>query len=91
VQDHIGAVHEELHPVGRTYIGEVFGELSLVRATFTLELGKSVRSPPSEQEGAAETTCNELTITPIPCSGGGGKETRVKLSPGRREGWGEDV
>ena len=32
----------------------------------TLEPGKSVRSLPSEEEGAAETTCDELTITPIP-------------------------
>jgi len=31
-----------------------------------LEQGKSVRSPPHEEEGAAETTCDELTITPIP-------------------------
>jgi len=33
----------------------------------TLEQGKSVRSPPSEEEGVAEKTCDELTITPIPC------------------------
>ena len=32
----------------------------------TLEQGKSVRSPPPEEEGAAETTCDELTTTPIP-------------------------
>ena len=25
-----------------------------------------MRSPPSEEEGAAETACDELTITPIP-------------------------
>ena len=31
-----------------------------------LEQGKSVRSPPPEEEGAAETTCDELTVTPIP-------------------------
>ena len=31
-----------------------------------LERGKSVRSPPPEKEGVAETTCDELTITPIP-------------------------
>jgi len=31
-----------------------------------LELRKSVRSPPSEEEGAAETTCDKLTSTPIP-------------------------
>ena len=32
-----------------------------------LEQGKSVRSPPPEEEGAAETTCDELTAAPIPC------------------------
>jgi len=64
---HAGAVHEELQPVGRTHVGEVCGELSPVRGTFTLEQGKSVRSPPPEEEGAAETTCDELTVTPIPC------------------------
>jgi len=61
----------------------------------TLQQGKSVRSPPPEKEGAAETMCDELTITPFPIplchSGGGGVETGVKLSLGRREGWGEGV
>jgi len=58
-----------------------------------LEPWKSVGSPPLEEEGAAETTCDELTTTPIPlrCSGGGGRETGVKLSPGRRDGLGEGV
>jgi len=32
-----------------------------------LEQGQSVRSPPPEEEGAAETTCDELTVTSIPC------------------------
>jgi len=31
-----------------------------------VEKGKSVRSPPPQEEGAAETTCDELTATPIP-------------------------
>ena len=31
-----------------------------------LEQGKSVRSPPSEEEGAAETMWDELTATPVP-------------------------
>ena len=63
---HAGAIQEELQPVGRTHVGEVCGELSPVRGTFTLELGQSVRSLPAEEEGAAETTCDELTLTPIP-------------------------
>jgi len=54
-----------------------------------------VRSRPHEKEGAAETTCDELTTTPIPHPpaplGGGGREMGVKLSPRRREGWGEGV
>jgi len=32
-----------------------------------LEQGKSVRSPPHEEERAAKTTHDELTVTPIPC------------------------
>ena len=62
----------------------------------TLEQGQSVRNLPPEEEGAAETTCDELTAVPpfpIPlrCSGAGGREMGVKLSPGRRDGWGEGV
>ena len=63
---HAGALPEELQPVGSTHVGEVCGKLSPVRGTFMLEQGKSVRSPPSEEEGAAKTTCDELTVTPIP-------------------------
>jgi len=59
---HAGAVHEELQPVGRVHSGE----LSPMRGTFMLEQGQSVRSPPSEEEGAAGTMCDELTVTPIP-------------------------
>jgi len=45
----------------------------------------------SEEEGAAETTCDELTTTPIPCppvllSGKEVENSGVKLSPGRRGG-----
>jgi len=55
-----------------------------------LEQGKSVRSPPPEGQGAAETTCDELTAVPISLrrSGEEERETGVKLSPGRREGLG---
>lgn len=31
-----------------------------------MEQGKSLRSPPPEEEQAAETTCDELSTTPIP-------------------------
>ena len=57
---HAGAVHEELQPIERTHIGEDRGGLSWERDP-TLEQGKSVRSPPPEEEGVAETTCDELT------------------------------
>jgi len=67
VRTHAGAVHEELQPMGRTRIGEVCGELSPVRGTFTLAQGKRVRSPLPEGQGVAETTYDELTVTPIPC------------------------
>jgi len=33
-----------------------------------LENRKSVRGPPPEEEGATETMCDELTVTPIPCA-----------------------
>jgi len=74
---HPGAVHEELQTMGRTHVGEVCGELPPMRGTFTLEQGKSVRSPSPEGQGAAETTCDELIVTLIP-------SPRVPLR-GRRE------
>jgi len=78
---HIGAVHEKLQPVG---------------GTFTLEQGQSVRSPPPEEEGAAETTHDELTTTPIPhlpvpLRRRKQRKSGVKLNPERKEGLGEGV
>ena len=61
----------------------------------TLEQGKSVRSPPPEEEGAAETTRDELTAAPIPAPGAAGGEeveaSGAELSPGTREGRGRWV
>ena len=54
---HAGAVCEELQPVARTHVGEVCTGLS---HDPTLEQGKRVRSPLPEEEGAAETMCDEL-------------------------------
>jgi len=51
--------------MGRTYVGEVCGELSPVRGTFMLEQGRSVRRLSPEGQGARK--CDELTTTPIPC------------------------
>lgn len=34
----------------------------------TLEQVRSVRSPPSEEEDAAEKMCDKLTAAPIPCA-----------------------
>jgi len=63
-----------------------------VRGTFTLEQRKSVRSPPPEEEGAAETTCDELTVTPIPCSpvplGGRRERNGSEAEPGKKGGVG---
>ena len=44
-----------------------------------------VRNPPLEEEGAAEATCDELTINPIPCplvllEGRKQRKTGVELS-----------
>jgi len=54
-----------------------------------------VRSPPPEEEGAAETTCDELTVTPIPHPpvplGGRRKRNRSEAEPGKKGGVGEGV
>ena len=83
---HAEAVCEELQPMGRTHAGEVHGGLDPM-----LEQRKSVRSPPPREEGAAETTCDELTTAPlphppVPLGGRKWRTSRVKLSLGRREG-----
>jgi len=49
-----------------------------------------------EEKGAAKTTCDELTTTPIshplvPLGRGRQRKSGVKLSPGRRKRWGEGV
>ena len=55
-----------------------------------LEQGKSVTSPPPEEEGAAETTCDKLTVTPIPHPPAPleevGRESRIEVVPGRKGG-----
>jgi len=61
-----------------------------VRGTFTQEQGQSVRSPPPDEEGTAETTCDELTATPIPHSpalfGGRRQRKGSEVEPGKK-GW----
>jgi len=62
----------------------------------TLEPWKSVRNPPPEEEGVEEKMYDEPSAIPIrspPVSlgAGRGREMGVKLSLGRREGWGEGV
>jgi len=55
-----------------------------------LEQGQSVRSPPPEEEEAAETRCDELTATPIPCSpallGGRSERNRSEVEPRKKGG-----
>lgn len=55
----------------------------------TLEQGKSVRSPPSEEEGVTGTMCDELTLQPpfpIPlcCWWGGIREIGSKIECGKK-------
>jgi len=49
-----------------------------------------MRSLPPEEEGAAETTCDELTVTPIPCPPallrGRSERNRMETEPGKKEG-----
>ena len=51
-----------------------------------------MRSPPPEDEGAAETTCDELTITPIfvPLHHSVGRRQKIgsKVKPGKKGGVG---
>jgi len=59
----------------------------------TLEQGQSVRSPPPEEEGEADTTCVELTTTPIPHPPApleGRRERKIgsKVKPGNEGGVG---
>ena len=58
----------------------------------TVEQEKSVRSPPPEEEGAADTTCDELTQTLIPRPpaplGGGGRKFGSKVKPRKKGGVG---
>ena len=54
-----------------------------------LEQGKRVRSPAPEEDGAAETMCDELTVTPIPlcCWVGVGRGFGSEV-PGKKGGVG---
>jgi len=60
-----------------------------------LEQGQSVRSPPPEEEGAAETACDELTAAPIPRPPAplGGKRwgNRSEVEARKKGGVGEGV
>jgi len=51
-----------------------------------------VRSPPPEEEGVAETTCDELTTTPIPhppaLLGGRRERNGSEAEPGKKGGVG---
>jgi len=57
--------------------------------------GKSVRSPPPERQGVAETSCHEQTTIPFPRTpallGGRRERNGSEVEPRTREGWGEAV
>lgn len=57
---------EELQPMGKTYTGEVHRGPNPVGGATSWSQG-SVKSH-SLQEGPAETMCDKLTATSIPCS-----------------------
>jgi len=61
-----GAVHEEWQSMARTHTEDVHGWLSAVGGSPTLEQGKTVRSPPPEEERVAEIMYDELTANPVP-------------------------
>lgn len=61
----------------------------------TAHWSKSVSSFPLEQEGAAETMCDKLTMTPFPVLrvllAGERENLGVKLNQGKKEGWGKGI
>jgi len=52
----------------------------------TLEQGKSVRSPHPEKEGAADTTCDELTTAPLPPVGDEVEKMGSEFEPEKKRG-----
>ena len=60
-----------------------------------LEQGQNVRSPPPEEEGTAETMCDELTATPIPHPpvplGGRRERNGSEAEPEKKGRWREGV
>lgn len=67
--------------MGRIHFGEVPGGLCPMGDT--LKQGKSVRSPPPEEEVAAETMHYELMTDSLPtslCHCGRGREAGIKLN-----------
>ena len=85
---HAAAVCEELQTTGRTYVGEIHGELSLVGGTQHRSRRRVWGRPPPEEERATETTCDELTATPIALChwAGGGREFESKVEPRKKGG-----
>ena len=81
---HDGAGCEEVQPVRRTHVEEGCEGLSPVGGTPT-----GAREE-HEEDGAAETTCDELIATfrlhPLHLSGGGGREVMKEAEPGKMGG-----
>ena len=57
---HTTAVLEELQPMGRTHV------VQFMKDSILWEGPHAGKEEECEEEGAAETTCDELTATPIP-------------------------
>ena len=55
-----------------------------------LEQGKNVSSPPHEEEGAAETACDKVTPTPVPCPVVGEEAEKIgsEVGPEKKGGMG---
>jgi len=85
---HTGAIHKELQPVGKTHFGAVCGELSPVGGTSRWSRGGvSGVLPLRRKEWQRQRAMN----WPSPADKEKVEKLGVKLSPGRREGWGKDV
>jgi len=93
---HVGVVREELHPVGRAHMEKSVENCLPWEGPHTGTGAECEESSPwGERSGRDNVWSTDHNLhSPSPCTTWGGEEvgnSGVKLSLGRREGWGEGV
>ena len=76
--------------MGRTYTGAVHGGLSPVGGTPQRSSGR-VWGRRSSRDNVWQTDCNSHSLSPCATHGEEGEKLGVKLSPWKREEWGESI